>query len=1019
LQPAVVSSLVAVNALPSRSVDTHCGDGAPIITRPRLIEHLSQRWSRRVTSIVAGPGFGKSILLAQAMRENEVAPRGDDVLIECTTADRSSQHFLERVAMGISALGCARPAEHLCVIVDDVDHAVSSPGGSRALLHLIEVVPANIHFVLVGRCPVRGLAHLRAAGEVLELGDGELAFSDDEAAEFAAARDLDAARLAVTGGWPAVASVAATRGITGVIAFLWESVLDHLTADERTVLAIALTIGPCDAALLAAATGRDPAEVVEIVRRVPLVGGIDHDQIVVHEVWARAVDEMLTVEGRLAAVGCAIHELITRRDHVAAFRLCAQHGLWSDAARVINASCDRGFLDVSPSELHAWLQRLPFDRWETPEGLLLRGLVGCFHDAFRASTLDCLERAGAAFRQVGHVGSEIAAISALAYVSRNQGNSDALPAMIRRVVELDALGDRTVAGLMALVRSFIAEFAGDDRLMLEETARAPSGSLSSQWQAVIAFRQVTGHLTLGNEQPMLAAAMRCAELAGDTNLRHALPLAHWFAGDPRPALDALDVIVDDAHRTTIDSVALGSFATMVFATAGRVGDACAQLEFVERAAAGGSLLPLMQGYLVGIRTMVAVARGDDDAARAIAAESLAAHPLADVQGWRMTSRWLAFAYVLVPGVRAELDRRDVAPIHRRRIAVARAVAAALEDDDIAVCDLADVSPGLVATTLPLRWAMTLAAWLTDGGASLGADVVEHLFELHGARARDALRAVADSAHARRAKAARKLLSAIALTPSHHVRLAVLGPTRLEVDGVECRDLGWRRERVRTLLVFLMVNGPSRREQITDALWPDLDPDAADRNLRVTLSYLHRVLEPDRRTGEPPFVVRDVGSNLVLAGPPHVVRDIDEFDAAIETAEELERRGMPSWALQEYERALSLWHGDCLGDVAYEDWAEVHRGAINDRLVRAAVRAGELSLACRNTSAARRHAHKALAANQWSEAAHRVVINAALADDDRCLAAMAMAACDAMLDDLGVTAGEATEAVRRRIADSVA
>ena len=904
-------------------------------------------------------------------------------------------------------------------MIDDMDRAVWAAGGSRALVHLIKVVPANVHFVLAGRSPVRGLAGLRSTGELLELDEHDLAFSETEAIEFANVNDLDARQVMAVGGWPALASLIASSGVVGATAFLWETVLDLLDEDERALLATALAVGECDAKLLAAAAGRTPPDVIGVLRRVPLVSGIARDRIVVHDLWSRSVDGLLDDQHRRDAIVRAIDELIRRRDHVGAFGLCAAHGLWSDAARVVSASCDRGFLDVTPSVLQSWLHRLPFDRWETPEGLLLRGLVGCFHDSFRASTVECLERATAEFRRIGRVGAEIAAISALAYVSRNQGNADALPAMIRRVVELDALGDRTVAGLMALVRSFVAEFAGDDRLMLEEAARAPAGSLSCQWQAVIAFRQATGHLTLGNEQPMLAAAEHCAQLAGDTNLRHALPLARWFAGDPRPALTAMEEIVADSHRSSIDSVALGSFATMVFATVGRVDEACAQLEFVERAAAGGTLLPLMQGYLVGIRALVAVACGDDDSARGILAASLSAHPLDDVQGWRMSSRWLAAAYVLVPEVRADLDGRDLAPLHRRRVAVARAVSAALEGTALPPRALSDVSPELVATTVPLRWAMTLAARLADDGVGLGAEIVEHFYDLHRARARDAMRTVADGGRTRLAKAARKLLASVALTPSHRVRLGVLGATRLEIDGIECTDSDWRRERVRSLLLFLAVNGPSRREQITDALWPDLDPEAADRNLRVTLSYLHRVLEPERRSGEPPFVVRDIGSNLVLAGQPYVVRDVDEFDTIVEAAHDLERRGMPSWALQEYERALSMWRGECLADVAYEDWAEAQRTAVTDRLVRAAVRAGELSLAAGVTSAARRHAQRALVADQWSEAAHRVLINAALAEDDRCLAARALAACDAMLDDLGVTASDATEELRRRLGDSAA
>ena len=69
-----------------------------VVPRPRLVELLATRWHQRVVAIVAGPGFGKSVLLAHAMSENMLAPRGVDVLIRCNEADSTPSHFLARIA---------------------------------------------------------------------------------------------------------------------------------------------------------------------------------------------------------------------------------------------------------------------------------------------------------------------------------------------------------------------------------------------------------------------------------------------------------------------------------------------------------------------------------------------------------------------------------------------------------------------------------------------------------------------------------------------------------------------------------------------------------------------------------------------------------------------------------------------------------------------------------------------------------------------------------------------------------
>src|SRR5688572_11573286 len=62
-----------------------------LVPRPRLMRSLLGRWQRRVTSLTGGPGLGKTTLLAQALAENRMAPRGEDrwVGVEAQDADAS------------------------------------------------------------------------------------------------------------------------------------------------------------------------------------------------------------------------------------------------------------------------------------------------------------------------------------------------------------------------------------------------------------------------------------------------------------------------------------------------------------------------------------------------------------------------------------------------------------------------------------------------------------------------------------------------------------------------------------------------------------------------------------------------------------------------------------------------------------------------------------------------------------------------------------------------------------------
>src|SRR5204862_147419 len=61
------------------------------------------RWDRAVTLLVAGPGFGKTTVLAQAVRAHQVAPRGIAVWVSCEAAYEDPACFARALLGAISA----------------------------------------------------------------------------------------------------------------------------------------------------------------------------------------------------------------------------------------------------------------------------------------------------------------------------------------------------------------------------------------------------------------------------------------------------------------------------------------------------------------------------------------------------------------------------------------------------------------------------------------------------------------------------------------------------------------------------------------------------------------------------------------------------------------------------------------------------------------------------------------------------------------------------------------------------
>ena len=252
-------------------------------------------------------------------------------------------------------------------------------------------------------------------------------------------------------------------------------------------------------------------------------------------------------------------------------------------------------------------------------------------------------------------------------------------------------------------------------------------------------------------------------------------------------------------------------------------------------------------------------------------------------------------------------------------------------------------------------------------------------------------------------------------PSAPLELGVLGPTVLRRGGRTVDHPHWRRERVRALLLLLLARGGGTREELAGALWPDLDTAGALRNLRVTLSYLLAVLEPERREGAPSFFVRTEGQTLRLVTQGWLEVDAWMIEEMFDRAIEAERQGEPSAALDLYRRALRLHRGPYLADAGYEEWALPHRDRLTARFVAAAVRAGELTLAAGDAGEALQLASRALETEPWSEGAHRLSVAAHLARGDRAAARRAMNTCLRQLDDLGVPPTEDTEIVLRAIA----
>ena len=375
------------------------------------------------------------------------------------------------------------------------------------------------------------------------------------------------------------------------------------------------------------------------------------------------------------------------------------------------------------------------------------------------------------------------------------------------------------------------------------------------------------------------------------------------------------------------------------------------------------------------------------------------------------------AYVLAPEVRARWEASEFGPLHVRRRTIGRAVVAVREGTPVPD-DLATVDALEIAAATPVQWTARLAARLVaDDRLAEGRDLATALGTVAGQHGLDALRRVESDPDATLAEGARRLRTHVAVAFGAALTIALLGPTHLLRDDEPVDDQHWRRRHVRELLAFVAHHGSTTREKVLGALWPDLTDDAARRNLRVTLTYLQSVLEPDRARDEAPFYLRLDQDVLALVGPPHVHLDIRGFEDLVARADAAAAAGDLDAASDEYDAALALWRGDYLEEFRDSEWAGLAAENARHEAVAAFVRAGNVALGAGRSVRAAHAAQRALEVEPWSEDAYRVLVAAHLAAGDRVAAARVLEQCDAMLDEMGVPAAPATDMLRRALGDA--
>jgi DNA-binding SARP family transcriptional activator len=250
-----------------------------------------------------------------------------------------------------------------------------------------------------------------------------------------------------------------------------------------------------------------------------------------------------------------------------------------------------------------------------------------------------------------------------------------------------------------------------------------------------------------------------------------------------------------------------------------------------------------------------------------------------------------------------------------------------------------------------------------------------------------------------------------------VELRLLGRAEVRIDGRAVDHRNWDRARVRELCLHLSLVRTAPRDLVAQRLWPDLTSDAAARNLRVTLSYLLDVLEPERPKGKGSRLVIDRGS-LTFADVDDLRIDVRQQVDAARTV--LDALGMANEAdvVSSARHLLQVDGGPLLGGAAAGEWLEVHDEERRSAVLRAVAGAGPVALASGHPDVAEGLGRLGLVEDPWAERLHQLVVLACLARDDLDGARRALRQALTVLDELGVRPERRTGDLARRLGMSI-
>ncbi|MFN2488692.1 MAG: AAA family ATPase [Actinomycetota bacterium] len=239
-----------------------------------------------------------------------------------------------------------------------------------------------------------------------------------------------------------------------------------------------------------------------------------------------------------------------------------------------------------------------------------------------------------------------------------------------------------------------------------------------------------------------------------------------------------------------------------------------------------------------------------------------------------------------------------------------------------------------------------------------------------------------------------------------MRLRLLGGFAVYVGETSVADSAFARKKARALLKLLAIQAGHRmhRDQAIDALWPDLDVQAASAQLYKAVHHVRQALSRTDPRGEGLLEFRE--GVLALRG---------EIDTDVAKFERLADDALRESGLDRLQRAIAAYAGELLPADRYEEWTLGTRDELRNKFLDLVVDLGADLIQHGNPAEAADAFRQVLVQEPSREDGHRGLMRVFALEGNRDRAARQYRMCEEILErELGVEPSGETRALHEEI-----